>query len=128
MEPLRGRETLSREGANADERASPKGREQKHPSVGTRALLQQRDYVGGARLPRRGGHLLRAQGQGERHSALHLRDDRRPEDSRRRSRARWLASVVRVPSFREPLPRAQVKKGREKGRAPSGWGWCGQLV
>src|SRR5215203_1420706 len=84
MEPIRGRETLSREGASADERASPKGREQKHPPVGTRALLQQRDYVGGPRLLRRGGHLLRAQGQGERHSALHLRADRRTEDSRGR--------------------------------------------
>src|SRR5215216_6140232 len=55
MEPLWGRETLARQGANADERnaderASPKGSEQqKHPRVGTRALLQQRDYVGGPR-------------------------------------------------------------------------------
>src|SRR5215216_3178538 len=83
MEPLRGRETLARQGANADERnveerASPKGSEQqKHPRVGTRALLQQRDVLGGPRLPRRRSHLLRAQGQGERHSALHLRADRR---------------------------------------------------
>ena len=29
-----------------------------------------------------------------------------------------LASVARGPSFLEPLPRAQVKKGREKGRSP----------
>src|SRR5215204_872463 len=88
MEPLWGRETLARQGANADERnadernaderASPKGSEQqKHPAVGTRALLQQRDHEGGPRLLRRGGHLLRAQGQGQRHSALHLRSDRR---------------------------------------------------
>src|SRR5215213_12023257 len=53
MEPLWGRETLARQGANADERnaderASPKGSEQqKHPRVGTRALLQQRAYQGG---------------------------------------------------------------------------------
>jgi hypothetical protein len=31
MEPTRGSETLARKGASADERASPKGREQKHP-------------------------------------------------------------------------------------------------
>ena len=31
MELTRGRETLAREGANADERASPKSKEQKHP-------------------------------------------------------------------------------------------------
>src|SRR5687767_12083498 len=110
MEPLQGGKTLSREGASADERASPKGKEQKYPGVGTRALLHQRAYVGGPRLPRRRVNLLRAQGQGQRHSALQLRDDRRPEDRRRRSRARrltsvrWLASVARGPSFREPLP------------------------
>src|SRR5215207_10499562 len=92
MEPLWGRETLARQGANADEqnadeRASPNGSEQqKHPRVGTRALLQQWAYEGGPRLLRRGGHLLRAQGQGERHRSLHLRADRGPEDSRRRSR------------------------------------------
>src|SRR5215204_4900961 len=96
IEPLRGRETLSREGANADERASPKGREQKHPQVGTRALLQQRDYLGGPRLLRRGGHLLRAQGQGEWHSALHLRADRRLEDRRGRRGIPRFASVARV--------------------------------
>src|SRR5215204_3869915 len=86
--PLRGRGTLVREGANADERASPKGSEQKHPRVGARALLQQRDVLGGHGLPRRGGHLLRAQ----RHSALHLRAARRPEDSRGRRGCR-LAGV-----------------------------------
>src|SRR5215207_3313333 len=101
MEPLWGRETLARQGANADERnaderASPKGSEQqKHPRVGTRALLQQRDYVGGPRLLRRGGNLLRAQGQGQRHSALHLRADRRPDDSRGRRGIPRLASVAR---------------------------------
>src|SRR5215211_883965 len=78
MEPLRGRETLSRKGASADnDRASTQGEEQKHPRVGAGALLQQRAYEGGPRLLRRRGHLLRAQGQGERHSALHLRSDRR---------------------------------------------------
>src|SRR5829696_6160618 len=92
MEPTRGRETLVREGANADERASPKGSEQKHPRVGARALLQQRDVLGGHGLPRRGGHLLRAQRQGQRHSALHLRAARRPEDSRGRRGCR-LAGV-----------------------------------
>ena len=35
IEPLLGRKTLSREGASADERASPKGKEQKYPRVGT---------------------------------------------------------------------------------------------
>src|SRR5215213_7912558 len=64
VEPLWGRETLARQGANADERnaderASPKGSEQqKHPRVGTRALLQQRDVGGGPRLLRRRGNLL----------------------------------------------------------------------
>src|SRR5215204_3187245 len=82
IEPLRGRKILARKGAYADERASPKGEKQTYPRVGRRTLLQQGDYVGGARLPRRGGNLLRAQGQGERHSALHLRDDRGPEDRR----------------------------------------------
>src|SRR5829696_8587630 len=63
LEPLWGSETLARKGANADERnaderASPKGSEQKHPQVGPRALLQQRDVLGGPRLLRRGGNLL----------------------------------------------------------------------
>src|SRR5215203_1417730 len=58
MEPLWGRETLARQGADADERnveerASPKGSEQKHPRVGPRALLQQRAHQGGPRLLRR---------------------------------------------------------------------------
>src|SRR5215204_3134481 len=109
MEPLWGRETLARQGANADERnaderASPKGSEQKHPAVGTRALLQQRDYVGGPRLLRRRGHLLRAQGQGQRHSALHLRADRRSEDSRGRRAINRLASVARF-----SLPRTLIR-------------------
>src|SRR5215211_7375765 len=105
MEPLWGRETLARQGANtdernADERASPKGSEQqKHPRVGTRALLQQRDVLGGPRLLRRRGHLLRAQGQGERHSALHLRADRRSEDRRGR-RGRRLNRVAGGSDFR----------------------------
>src|SRR5215208_4215928 len=100
MEPLRGRETLSRKGASADnDRASTQGEEQKHPRVGAGALLQQRDYEGGPRLLRRRGHLLRAQGQGERHSALHLRSDREPEDSG--GRKRKLAPVARVATFRE---------------------------
>src|SRR5215207_6217228 len=104
MEPLRGRKTLSREGASADERASQKGEEQKYPTVGRRALLHQRAYVGSPRLLRRGGHLLRAQGQGQRHSALHLRDDRRPEDSRGRRGIHRLASVARV-----YLPRTLIR-------------------
>src|SRR5215208_4934970 len=105
MEPLWGRETLARQGANADERnaderASPKGSEQqKHPRVGTRALLQQRDVLGGPRLLRRRGHLLRAQGQGQRHSALHLRADRRSEDRRGR-RGRRLNRVAGGSDFR----------------------------
>src|SRR5215218_11267275 len=105
MEPLWGRETLARQGANADERnaderASPKGSEQqKHPRVGTRALLQQRDYVGGPRLLRRGGNLLRAQGQGQRHSALHIRAARRSYDSRGR-RGRRLNRVAGGSDFR----------------------------
>src|SRR5215203_134520 len=96
MEPTWGRETLARKGANADERASPKDSEQKHPPVGTRALLQQRDVLGGHGLPRRGGYLLRAQGQGQRHSALHLRADRRSEESRGRRAIHRLASVAGV--------------------------------
>src|SRR5215216_2873152 len=105
MEPLWGRETLARQGANADERnaderASPKGSEQqKHPRVGTRALLQQRAHGGGPRLLRRRGHLLRAQGQGQRHSALHLRADRRSEDRRGR-RGRRLNRVAGGSDFR----------------------------
>src|SRR5215218_1619928 len=110
MEPLWGRETLARQGANADERnadernveesASPKGSEQqKHPRVGTRALLQQRAYQGGPRLLRPRGNLLRAQGQGQRHRALHLRADRRPEDSRGR-RGRRLNRVAGGADFR----------------------------
>src|SRR5215212_11423974 len=109
MGPLWGRETLARKGANADERnveerASPKGSEQKHPRVGPRALLQQRDYLGGHGLPRRRGHLLRAQGQGQRHSALHLRADRRSEDSRGRRGINRLASVARF-----SLPRTLIR-------------------
>src|SRR5215217_7550835 len=108
MEPLRGREILARKGANADERASPKGREQKHPAVGTGTLLQQRDVLGGDGLLRRGGNLLRAQGQGQRHSALHLRADRRSEDSRGRRDLRRLAGVERAQLLRIYLPRTLV--------------------
>src|SRR5687767_11783459 len=59
-----------------------------------------------------------AQGQRQRHSALHLRAARRPEDSR--GRKPRLASVARETSFREPLPRAQLKKGKAKGRSRMG--------
>src|ERR671910_1260381 len=114
MEPLWGRETLARQGANADERnaderASQKGSEQqKHPRVGTRALLQQRDYVGGPRLLRRRVDLLRAQGQGQRHSALHLRDDRGPEDCRGRTVRKLAGGVERAQLRRISLPRTPV--------------------
>ena len=40
MEPRWGRKTLSREGVRANERASPRGKEQEHPRVGAGALLQ----------------------------------------------------------------------------------------
>src|SRR5215217_6395088 len=98
---------ITRKGGRADERASPTGKAQEYPTVGTRALLQQRDYVGGPRLLRRGVNLLRAQGEGERHSALHLRDDRGPEDSRGRRVSR-LAGVERAQLRRIPLPRTRV--------------------
>src|SRR5215216_6272570 len=124
MEPLWGRETLARKGANADERnaderASPKGSEQKHPRVGPRALLQQRDYLGGHGLPRRGGHLLRAQGQGQRHSALHLRADRRSEDSRGRG-ARRLPGVEKAQFRRIPLLGTRLNRGHEAGAGARG--------
>src|SRR5215203_923020 len=79
---LRVESNVTRKGGRADERASQKGKAQEYPTVGTRALLQQRAHGGGPRLLRR-SHLLRAQGQGERHSALHIRDDRGLEDRRR---------------------------------------------
>src|SRR5215208_4902402 len=120
LEPTRGRQKLARKGASADERASPKGREQKHPPVGPRALLQQRDYVGGPRLPRRGGHLLRAQGQRQRHSSLHLRADRRSEDRRGR-RGRRLNRVAGGSDFRafrlDELRR--IPKRRSSQNSPS---------
>src|SRR5215211_3166827 len=75
-----------RKGGRADERATTQSEKRGHPGVGRGALLQQRAIYRGARLPRRRVHLLRAQGQGERRGALHLRDGRRSEDSRRRSR------------------------------------------
>src|SRR5829696_8080186 len=84
-----------------------RGKEQKHPAVGTRALLQPRAYVGGPRLPRRGGDLLRAQGQGQRHSALHLRDARGLEDRGGR-RVRRLAVGVESPTSRKPLTRIRL--------------------
>src|SRR5215207_1271524 len=93
IEPLRGRKILAREGASAYERASPKRKEQEYPRVGRGTLLQQRAVLRGPRLPRPGGHLLRAQGQGERHSALHLRDDRRLKDSRGSRSAHKLNTV-----------------------------------
>src|SRR5215216_3092568 len=100
---------ITRKGGRADERASPTGKAQEYPTVGTRALLQQRDYVGGPRLLRRGVNLLRAQGQGQRHSALHLRDARGPEDSRG-SRVSKLAGVERAQLRRIHLPRTPVNK------------------
>src|SRR5215204_2529762 len=112
---LRVESNVTRKGGRADERASPKGKAQKYPTVGTRALLQQRAYVRGPRLLRRRGHLLRAQGQGQRHRALHLRDDRGPEDSRGRGDRR-LPGVERAQFRRIPLPRTLVNKGKKKGR------------
>src|SRR5215204_1284557 len=117
---LRVESNVTRKGGRADERASPKGKAQKYPTVGTRALLQQRAYVRGPRLLRRRGHLLRAQGQGQRHSALHLRDDRGPEDSRGR-RVRRLAGggVERAQLRRTPLLLGRwVNRGMTKGRSP----------
>src|SRR5215217_2736935 len=99
MVPLRGRKTLSTEGARAYERASPKGEERKYPRVGRRALLQQGDLLRDTRLPRRRVHLHRAQGQGERHSALYLRDDRRSQGSRRDGR-RGRRKLDRVATLR----------------------------
>src|SRR5215213_8941528 len=57
---------------------------------------KQGDILRGACLPRR-VPLRRAQGQGERRGALHLRDARGPQDRRRRSsrRARRRARVAR---------------------------------
>src|SRR5829696_3195191 len=94
MESPRGRSNVARNGGRADKRASQKGNAQKHPRMGTRALLQQRAHGGGPRLLRRRSHLLRAQGQGQRHSALHLRDDRGTEDSRGRRVLRRLLGEV----------------------------------
>src|SRR5918995_5514429 len=101
MESPRGRSNVARNGGRADERASQKGNAQKHPRMGTRALLQQRAHGGGPRLLRRRSNLLRAQGQGQRHSALHLRDDRGTEDRRRGRRAPRLDSIARESNFRE---------------------------
>jgi hypothetical protein len=47
---------------------------------------------------------IRAQGEGERHSALHLRDDRRPEDSGGRT-VRRLAGVESPTSQDAPFTR-----------------------
>src|SRR5829696_1497016 len=91
-----------------DERASQEGKAQEYPTVGTRALLQQRAYVGGPRLLRRGGHLHRAQGQGEWHSALHIRDDRGLEDRRGRT-------VPRLPGGLERAQRRRTPHGRTSG-------------
>src|SRR5215212_5327436 len=99
--------TSAGKGGHAHERASPQDKPQGHPRVGAGALLQQRAYVGGTRLLRRRGYLLRAQGQGERHSALHLRDDRGPED--RGGRERRLASIARKSNFRE-LRQGEVRR------------------
>src|SRR5215213_1597568 len=99
--------TSAGKGGHAHERASPKGKEQEYPRVGAGAVLQQRDYVGGPRSPRRRVHLLRAQRQGERHSALHLRDDRGPED--RGGRERRLTSIARKSNFRE-LRQGEVRR------------------
>src|SRR5215217_2927334 len=108
VEPLRGRETLARKGVRADERASSQSGEQGHPAVGRGSLLQQRAYVGGPRLLRRGGHLHRAQGQGEWHSALHIRDDRGLEDRRGRT-------VPRLPGGLERAQRRRTPHGRTSG-------------
>src|ERR671921_1971628 len=77
--PRWGIKRLSKEGGGAtDDRASAQYKAQGHPGVGRGPLLQQGDLQRGARLPRRRVRLHRAQGPGERHSALHLRDARRP--------------------------------------------------
>src|SRR5215217_1866200 len=111
MEPLRGRETLPRGKEQADERASPQDKSEGHPRVGAGPLLQQRDVLRGARLPRRRVHLRRAQRQAERHSALHLRDDRGPEDSRGR-RVLRLQGVERAQLRRITIPRTWVNRGQ----------------
>src|SRR5829696_8258347 len=82
----------AKEESTADERASTQG-EEVHPRVGRRSLLQQRSHLGGARLLRRRGHLLRVQGQGQRHSTLLLRDARDPEDRHRRGVVRKLDAL-----------------------------------
>src|SRR5215211_177131 len=93
MGPLRGRETLAREGACADERASTEGSEQKISPSGHRGSTTP------AGCPRRSWSTTTTSPstlstrQGERHSALHLRAARRPEDSRR-GRKRKLAAVA----------------------------------
>src|ERR687897_738374 len=105
---LSGSMKALKEGECAYDRAGAQDKAQVHARVGRGPLLQQRYFLRGARLPRRRGHLRRAPGQGERRGAPHLRDDRGPEDSRRRSRARsltsvrWLASVAPEPNCREP--------------------------
>src|SRR5215217_106790 len=73
----------AKEESTADERASTQGKEA-HPGVGRGPLLQQRAHLGGARLLRRRSHLLRVQGQGQRHSTLLLRDAGDPKDRHRR--------------------------------------------
>src|SRR5919107_5847988 len=91
---------ITTKGGRADERASQKGKAQKYPTVGAGALLQQRAHGGGPRLLRRRSHLLRAQGQGQRHSALHLRDDRGPEDSGGRRVLHTLPGGVEIAQLR----------------------------
>src|SRR5215217_8839571 len=125
MEPTRGRENTSGERSKRrDERASPKGSEQKHPTVGTRTLLQQRDVLGGHGLPRRRGHLLRAQGERQRRCALHLRADRRPENSRGRRAIHRLVSVSTILARTTQEARSGLRClgwGKAKGRRRVGW-------
>src|SRR5215204_5879265 len=81
--------------------------------MGRRALLQQGHLRRGGPLLRRRGPLLRDQGQGQRHSALLLRDARNPEASSggRTGIAASLLELARGLNFREHPFRDCLKSG-----------------
>src|SRR5215218_7516541 len=98
--------------------------------MGRRALLQQGHLRRGGPLLRRWSPLLRDQGQGQRHSALLLRDARNPKASSggRTGIAASLLELARGLNFREhPLrklsekgtvsPRIWANKGVREGRS-----------
>src|SRR5215213_10721368 len=110
-----------RKGGGANERATTQVKNEAIPEWAEGPYYNNGLFLRGARLPRRRVHLFRAQGQGERRGALHVRDGRRSEDRRRRSRRASRLDGVRspTPERRQRLIKASTERGNSVRNALS---------